>query len=56
MKDQDEITLRIQSIREVCCGDKKMMSGPEIYGPDLQAHVKPGDRIPVEAFHPPPAT
>ena len=32
---------------------KPMMSGPEIYGPNIKAHVKAGDRLLVEASRPP---
>lgn len=52
-EDRDEIELRIHtpgggSLSVV----KPLMSGPEIYGPDIRAHVKAGDRILVEASRP----
>jgi len=52
-EDKAEIELRIHtpsggSFSVV----KRMMSGPEIYGPDIKERVKAGDRILVEASRP----
>lgn len=53
-EDKDDIQLWIHTPSEGSFSViKPMMSGPEIYGPAIKAHVKAGDRILVEASRPP---
>jgi hypothetical protein len=51
-KNGDEVGLLIFSEDGECrfCGKHTMMSGPEIYGPDVRSCFKPGERIHVYAF------
>ncbi len=54
MNDRDEIELRIHTPSgKSFTVIKVMMSGPEIYGPDVEPYLKAGDRILVEASRPP---
>jgi len=51
--DQDSIQLWIHSSSGSFSVVTKMMSGPEIYGPEIKGRLTAGERILVEASRPP---
>jgi hypothetical protein len=51
--DQDSIQLWIHSSSGSFSVITKMMSGPEIYGPEIKGRLQAGERLLVEASMPP---